>query len=292
MKQVDQRFGGAWTEEKLGILRHYLGAYTTALKNQPFELVYVDAFAGTGYRQIEQTEAQELIDIRSQETMGFLDGSARMALEIDDKPFDRCVFVESDPAKCVELEALREDHPKRAIEVIKGDANEVLQRWCCDQDWSRQRAVLFLDPFATQVRWNTIQAVARTRCIDTWTLFPVGAIQRLLPKDRGPERIAAQWRERLDSVFGSSDWQRVFYQRKDDVTLFGKEEQDRKIATAEVILDFFISRLEEEFAATCREYRVLCNSKKSPLFGFCFAASNPQGAPTATRIARHILENL
>ena len=34
--------------QKLGILEAYLDAYTTALKNQPFELVYVDAFAGTG----------------------------------------------------------------------------------------------------------------------------------------------------------------------------------------------------------------------------------------------------
>ena len=46
-----QLFGGRWTEEKLEILRKYLQAYNTALKNQPFKRVYIDAFAGTGYRK-------------------------------------------------------------------------------------------------------------------------------------------------------------------------------------------------------------------------------------------------
>ena len=41
-------FGGQWTIEKLDILGRYLDAYTTALKNQPFKLVYIDAFAGHG----------------------------------------------------------------------------------------------------------------------------------------------------------------------------------------------------------------------------------------------------
>lgn len=41
-------FGGDWTERKLAIVREYLGRYTLALKDQPFELWYIDAFAGTG----------------------------------------------------------------------------------------------------------------------------------------------------------------------------------------------------------------------------------------------------
>ena len=41
-------FGGSWTQEKLNILRGYLDAYTTALKDQPFKLIYIDAFAGSG----------------------------------------------------------------------------------------------------------------------------------------------------------------------------------------------------------------------------------------------------
>jgi three-Cys-motif partner protein len=43
-----QKFGGAWTVIKIDILKQYLDAYTTALKSQPFNLVYIDAFAGCG----------------------------------------------------------------------------------------------------------------------------------------------------------------------------------------------------------------------------------------------------
>ena len=45
------RFGGSWTEEKLKSVGSYLSRYTTALKYQSFELVYFDAFAGTGDRE-------------------------------------------------------------------------------------------------------------------------------------------------------------------------------------------------------------------------------------------------
>lgn len=48
-----QSFGGDWTEVKLGMLKDYLAAYTMALKKKPFSKMYIDAFAGTGYREIE-----------------------------------------------------------------------------------------------------------------------------------------------------------------------------------------------------------------------------------------------
>ena len=48
MRSANRGFGGPWTEEKLAILKKYLDTYTTVLKNQPFRLIYIDAFAGTG----------------------------------------------------------------------------------------------------------------------------------------------------------------------------------------------------------------------------------------------------
>ncbi len=56
-------FGGPWTQKKLRILGLYLNAYTTALKNQRFRLVYIDAFAGSG-----------LIRTQDRDAMGFLKG--------------------------------------------------------------------------------------------------------------------------------------------------------------------------------------------------------------------------
>ena len=74
-------FGGRWTEQKLEILRRYLDAYTTALKNQGFRLTYVDAFAGEGYwRPRSEYASEDYEDFRDMR-----DGSPRIALEIKDK---------------------------------------------------------------------------------------------------------------------------------------------------------------------------------------------------------------
>ena len=71
------RFGGPWTEQKLDILRAYLDAYTTALKNQRFTLIYVDGFAGAGSYRESGADYDEFNEFRQ--------GSTSIALEIEDK---------------------------------------------------------------------------------------------------------------------------------------------------------------------------------------------------------------
>jgi three-Cys-motif partner protein len=63
------RFGGPWTVEKLEAVRAYLSAYAQALKNQPFERNYIDAFAGTGDRAAKRQEAQTVLEIPELDAM-------------------------------------------------------------------------------------------------------------------------------------------------------------------------------------------------------------------------------
>ena len=149
------QFGGEWTEEKLRILERYLDAYTTALKNTPFKLVYIDAFAGTG-----QIDLQE-----DRDAVGFRSGSTVRAIQIRDKPFDELIFIEKDLARCVDLEKLRGEYPNRRITVQNSEANSFLRD--LRKDWRVWRGVLFLDPFATQVEWSTIKAVSSFHALDT-----------------------------------------------------------------------------------------------------------------------------
>ena len=44
-------FGGNWTEEKLKRVEKYLKAYATIMNKKKFRFAYIDAFAGTGYRE-------------------------------------------------------------------------------------------------------------------------------------------------------------------------------------------------------------------------------------------------
>lgn len=88
-KEKEHQFGGEWTTRKLEVLDRYLHSYTTVLKNTPFRKLYIDAFAGTGYRDARQSDEEEtpqstlFPDMAEPEPQSFLDGSARLALKID-----------------------------------------------------------------------------------------------------------------------------------------------------------------------------------------------------------------
>ena len=296
MTNGDQRhlFGGTWTEEKLKILAAYLNRYNIALKNQPFTRVYIDAFAGTGYRRkVQQKMARlDILDIfreiHNAETQEFLKGSAKLALEVEPS-FHEYVFVESDPAKVTELESLRIQHPDKAaaIEIVQNDANEYVQEYCKRMS-ELQRAVVFLDPFATQVAWATVEAIAKTHAMDTWILFPLMAVNRLLAQDH---RKAC--RGALDRIFGTPDWFERFYRKRSVNDIFGQSlEVVRKACDSRGISDFYLERLRGVFVDVAPHPRLLKNSRNAPLFLLFFAAGNEKGARIAVRIAKHLLEKL
>ena len=168
-------FGGDWTVKKLDVLKRYLNSYTTALKGQHFRLVYIDAFAGDGTVKFETPDS---------EFRSVVDGSARLALEVKDKQFDRLVFVEQDGERCEELRKLQDHYSNRRVDIVQADANTFLQ-WL-DLDRFAWRGVLFVDPFATQVEWATVQTIASFEALDMWLLFPLSAIARMLPRSRSP----------------------------------------------------------------------------------------------------------
>lgn len=274
-------FGGRWTEEKLAILERYLDAYTTALKGQPFKLVYIDAFAGAGQVELSNDDQQ---DIRR-----FVSGSAERAINVADKSFDKLIFVEQDPDRCLQLEKLKVAHNHRNIVIENSDANAFLLM--LKEDWRSWRGVLFLDPFATQVNWSTIEKVETFQSLDTWILFPVSAIARMLPQSRHPDEIDRQWVSRLTTVFGDDSWRDLYREsRQRDLFLSGRQEREPGI---DGLLSIYKHKLSELFGDRfLRESRPLKNSKNSPLFEFLFCAGHPRGAAIAKRIAKHILEGL
>jgi three-Cys-motif partner protein len=289
----NHRFGGDWTTKKLEILRSYLGAYAKVLKNQPFTTAYIDAFAGTGYRTLKQTETDESIlfpDLAEEGPQKLLEGSARIALQVEPQ-FDRYIFVEKDPDRCDQLEKLRSEFPQLAedIRIERGEANKII-RDLCRKNWKRHRAVLFLDPYGMAVEWATIEKVAKTGGIDLWVLFPLGiGVNRLLPRSG---EIPAGWRNRLNLLLGSDDWYQAFYQTETKRTLFGEEETVMK-AGVETIGKYFVDRLKSVFPGVAPEPKVLMNSMNCPLYLFCFAVSspNPRARAIALDIANHILKS-
>lgn len=119
-----QKFGSFWTEEKLQKIKKYLEAYITALKKKRFKKIYIDAFAGTGYREDKNSECNdyaflELDDIKTEEFIQPKSGSAKIALEIE-PAFDEFIFIEKESSKCQELQKLKDNYPhlQNRIKII------------------------------------------------------------------------------------------------------------------------------------------------------------------------------
>lgn len=286
-----QSFGGDWTEEKLKRVKKYLAAYTTIMSNKPFRTAYIDAFAGTGYRQLKyEQKPSELMfpELVEKETQKFLLGSARIALETEPR-FDKYIFIEQAEASYHQLQKLKTAFPQLAgdISTVNDDCNAYLSNLCLKKNWRNSRAVLFLDPYGMQVEWTTIEAIAHTKAIDLWLLFPLGvAVNRFLRRDGQIDDVL---RKKLDVLFGTTSWFDAFYRTNTDRTLFGEESKLRKVVNLAEIGDFFVTRLKSIFPGVADVPLPLYNSRNNPLYLLCFAAGNSRAATLAVKIAQDIL---
>jgi len=288
-------FGGPWTEEKLTILRKYLTAYRQIFyKNEKaryYTTVYIDAFAGTGYRTLAQPAHAKPLPFAEtdEEDRQYRQGSAAIALGIQ-PPFHKYVFVEQNPEFAQELRRLKAQHPNNRITILTGDANAILPQWLRKQNWRTHRAVLFLDPYGTEVRWSLLEEIAATKAIDLWLLFPL-SILRMLPQKHGPIAPLAR---RLTALFGTDEWQKTFYGQRASLQLplFASNQPTTPERTVDwqAVGGYFLQRLDTIFHSVAQEAYILTNSKKVPLFMLCFAAGNPRGGPLAVKIASSIIK--
>lgn len=295
-----QEFGGDWTAIKLEILKKYLTAYTRALKSKPkpdnpFKLLYIDAFAGAGKYLPKRQKQHEPLMFSQLEHRSFeaKSGSARTALEID-LPFHEYYFIEKNPKNVAKLRELKEEYPELSdrINVIEGDSAIELGAIIEKTSWKMERAVLFLDPFALNVSWKTIADVAKTSSIDMWLLFSIHAINRMLTKSG---KIDPKWELKLDDVFGEKTWRQEFYEPSKQTTIFnfGADVSCEFVKNADFnkINGYINKRLNSVFAGVAKKPAVLRNSTNTPLFSLFFAVSNENGKDVALKIANSILRN-
>jgi three-Cys-motif partner protein len=276
-------FGGAWTERKLSVVRRYLEIYAQALKNQPFQRIYIDAFAGTGDRTDKRRETLPLLDLPEFDAV--MKGSARLALEVE-PPFHRYILIERVTRRASELAALKAEFPDRKIEVVNADANDAIARLCKATDWRNSRGIVFLDPYGLQMTWGTLAAIARTGALDVWVLFPSGmGLNRLLTKSGD---IPQEWQDTLDRCLGMKKWREAFYRNVEEADLFSESRSKVvKDADPKKLEKFYLSRLRTIFPTVMSNPIRLTNSKDQTMYLLCFASANPSSKvkSLATKLA-------
>ncbi|PPI78536.1 three-Cys-motif partner protein TcmP [Marinobacter flavimaris] len=206
-RMTKHKFGGPWTRLKLAILQDYLGFFTRALSKTPFKLHYADAFAGTGKQSFENESDQGAFFEHED-----MEGSARIALNIE-PPFDGYHFNDLSKKHYEALKELLTEYPdKQPVTTITNlDANDFVKRFCSSLR-SNDRAILFIDPYNTELNWKTLTYVARSNRIDLWLLFPISALMRMTPTDS--ERLDPTWVNTINRLLGTDKWLDALYKPK------------------------------------------------------------------------------
>lgn len=286
-------FGGGWTQEKLAQLEGYLRFYQQALKYQQFSKIYIDAFAGTGYRTSPRRSTNQAL-LGFPELDEVMRGSAVVALGVE-PAFDKYIFIEKSRSRFKELRRLVDDYPdkKDVIDFRHADANSAIRDCCGEIDWRHNRAVFFLDPYGMQLEWKTLRFIAKTEKADAWILFPIGmGVDRLLTKDG---RIPSKWREALNRILGESAWQEIFYERVSTPDLFDKAKvRFERVADWQLIERYYLARLRSIFPAVGEHGYPLKNGRGYLMYLLCFACANPDAKAhaLALRAANHLLNPL
>lgn len=281
------KFGGEWTETKIEVFVKYLQAYLVIMSKQVFpdqkpmfKLVYFDGFAGCG-----EIEANS-------EHSSLIEGVASRVLKLDQpRSFDMYYMVELDPEKAKKLKkSLKHQFPEKSrnIHVAQEDCNIKLlslSNFLGDEKRKFHRVLAFIDPFAMQVKWSSIESL-RGKFVDLWILVPTGAINRMLANH---SEIPESWKTKLESCLGLNwaELYRRFYAEKTTETLFGPE---TTISKEKRIFDAIITCYREQLETVWKYVSTplaLKNSKGTIIFHFIFASQKQ----VAMKIANQIIQD-
>ncbi|MEP2235184.1 MAG: three-Cys-motif partner protein TcmP [Alteripontixanthobacter sp.] len=231
---AEHKFGGDWTEVKLAAISAYSEFFTGAIGSR-FTLWYVDPFAGTGSRTAEEQsgglfEGEPITAIERE-----YPGSAARSLMVE-PPFDHFRFGDTKKKHVKALTSLVEKFPDKNARVIDGDANIYVQKMFGHQYWmsddngkSPPRALVFLDPYGLEVKWDTLKSLANSRKADVWFLANLKAAVQQLSHDHS--KLDDDKRRALSQYFGTDTWEDEFYRNSDQSGLLGMMD-DRKERSA------------------------------------------------------------
>ncbi len=289
MMQRAQAFGGPHTELKLQVVMEYLEGYLKVMRNQRFQLSYIDCFAGTGWRHVgargddRQTSLLGATEVRKGSALRVFD------LRYQGRAFDRFVFGDLSAAKLRDLEAAidaRLPAPVSRPQVVYRPMNaDRLITEECGRMGNLDRAVMFLDPFGMQVSWSSIERIAASHKIDLWYLAPTGMAYNRLMQWKGD--IPEQRSRRLDEALGGRGWESAIYQSGRD--LLGHDEL-RRVEGHEGVIAYFERQWRTLFGDGAMPHGVRLHRGGHLPYLLCFACSNPsaRARKPALAIAQHL----
>lgn len=295
-----QEFGSGHTKTKLDAVQKYLSAFTTALKKQQFTLLYIDACAGSGasvpkglrnkangYKDQTGLWGQELV----LDADHIVEGSAARALSIN-PPFDRYVLNDLKRENVASLRPLVRGeyaHLADRVTFTQRDANDILRDLCRNTNWKKTRAVVFIDPFGLQIKYDTLLELAGTKAVDVWYLVPVFAMYRQV---RGDGQVLDDGGKSVDDALGTTEWRKVV---AEEYRMPGLFEQEVVFSKKTVDVAWFEKiakqRLSDAFGGRVLDLVLPLGRNGLHEFSLMFAWANPsKPAKLAAKLATAVLK--
>lgn len=193
---------GAWTIIKEMTLAYYAPNYIRILRNQYHitHLNYLDLFAGSGLVGLDDLTKYYL-------------GSPLVVTKAIPNKFDKYFFFEKDSAKAGQLTTLL---PDENCVIQQGDCNEFIDLILPRISSPRNHSLVFIDPFAMEIKFETIKKFARVGC----DLMITVATQEIY-------RALRQWfdnptwsSKQVDNFFGDKDWKTSLANIRSDEEIF------------------------------------------------------------------------
>ena len=283
----DSRYStvGPWAEQKLRALDSYLEFYMKVMKRQKFDLMYVDAFAGTPrsiVRNAQGTLHGQPIFVfdanMAKQQVKFIEGSPIRALKFK---FDKYYFFDLDELRISTLNSVCKHRSNVVVKV--GDCNSLIDKVLHNFVGSNVRGVALLDPYGPHLHWDTLVKLAQTKNMEVIINFPISmAINRLITKDAS--KILDTSMRQLDQCFGTREWYNECYYHFEN--LFGEMEVIKHTGTVKILRNFYFRRLKKHFRYVMGP-RLIYNTRGSHLYDLIWAGQNHVGARGAQHIFDH-----
>lgn len=175
--------------------------------------------------------------------------------------------------------------PHRTTDVIPGDCNEIIpQQVTPVVRWEHYaRGFAFLDPFALQLKYSTIEAIAETGAIEVLINVATLTMNRNgLPND--PRKLTERHFELMDGAWGNRSWLDLIYPVQPG--LLGPERVKWGKTSALRLGRLFAQHRLAKIFKFVSEPHVVRNSSGQPIYCLVHATPNPVGNKIAGAVLR------
>lgn len=192
---------GAWTVIKELLLAYYAPQYLIIMRKQKWikKLCYIDLFAGSGIITLTRLKNNYL-------------GSPLIVKYAVEGNFDNYYFFEQKNDNINQLRALvQDDHSW----IYEGDSNIEINRIIPEISKSGVHSLIFIDPFSTQIKFETIRKLNNIGC-DLIINVDAEGIKRVIRQHKN-----TNWKTpALDNFFGDINWKTRFAENDDEEEIF------------------------------------------------------------------------